>query len=125
MTLTRRLLLLAFISVLPAIVIWTYTEVTLRRDREAEVRDLALRQAHLAASEIERMFEGVRSLLVAVGEVDSVQALDTPACVAYLTALQPKVPHLTSIAALDLNGVMRCRHEGIPQQGSFSDRNYF
>jgi Tfp pilus assembly protein PilE len=37
MTLTKRLLLLALISVLPAIVIWTYTEVSLRRARETSV----------------------------------------------------------------------------------------
>jgi PAS domain S-box-containing protein len=125
MNLTRRLLLLAFISVLPAIAIWTYTEVTLRREREAEVRELALRQAQLASSEIERIFEGVRSLLVAVGEVSSVQALDTPACVAYLTALQPKVPYLVSIVALDLNGAQRCRQQEVLTQVSYEDRSYF
>jgi len=125
MTLTRRLLLLALISVLPAIVIWTYTEVTLRRDREAEVQDLALRQAQLAASEIERIFEGIRSLLIAVGEVSSVQSMDTPACVAYLTALQPKVPYLVSITGLDLEGKIRCRQQGISSEPRYADRSYF
>ena len=116
MTLTRRLLLLALISVLPAIVIWTYTEVTLRRAREAEVQDLALRQAQLAASEIERIFEGVRSLLVAVGEVPSVRALDTAACVPYLAALQPKVPYLVSIVGLDPERQVRCRQRAPPDE---------
>ena len=61
MSLTRRLLLVALISVLPAIVIWTYTEVSLRRAREAEINGLAMRQAQLAASEVERIFEGIRT----------------------------------------------------------------
>src|ERR671917_515758 len=111
MTLTRRLLLLAFIAVLPAIVIWTYTEVSLRRAREAEVHDLARRQAQLAASELERIFEGVRNLLVAVDEVPAVRSFESGACVTYLAALQPKVPHLLSLSALDLQGRIRCRDQ--------------
>jgi len=68
MTLTKRLLLLALISVLPAIVMWTYTEVSLRRAREAEVNDLVIRQARVAGSELERIFDGIHSLLIAVDE---------------------------------------------------------
>jgi PAS domain S-box-containing protein len=125
MTLTRRLLLLALIAILPAIVIWTYTEVSLRRAREAEVHDLALRQARLAASELERIFDGVRSLLVAVAEVPSVQAFETESCVPYLAGLQARVPHLLSISALDLDGRVRCRQAPPPQDLRFSDRSYF
>jgi PAS domain S-box-containing protein len=125
MTLTRRLLLLALISVLPAIVIWTYTEVSLRRAREAEVHDLALRQAQLAASELDHIFEGIRHLLVAVAEMPAIRRLDTPACVAYLAALQPKVPHLLSITALDLEGRARCRQDMPSGDLRFDDRFYF
>ncbi|HEY8381118.1 MAG TPA: HWE histidine kinase domain-containing protein [Microvirga sp.] len=125
MTLTRRLLLLALISILPATVIWTYTEVSLRRAREAEVHDLARRQAQLAASELERIFEGIRNLLVVLGEVPAIRALDTPACVAYLATLQPKIPHLLSISALDLDGRVRCRQETPPETMRFNDRSYF
>ncbi|HEV2559807.1 MAG TPA: HWE histidine kinase domain-containing protein [Microvirga sp.] len=125
MTLTRRLLLLAFIAILPAIAIWTYTEVALRRAREAEVHDLALRQAQLASFELERILDGVRNLLVAVGEVADVRALNAPACAAYLAALQPKVPHLLSITALDPAGRARCRHDDPGTDLRFDDRSYF
>jgi PAS domain S-box-containing protein len=125
MTLTRRLLLLAFISVLPAIVIWTFTEVTLRRDREAEIRDLALRQAHLAASEIDRIVEGVRGLLVAVGEVSSVRSFDPESCGIYLSALRPKVPYLISLWAMDRDGVIRCQPDGAALHERYDDRTYF
>ena len=90
MTLTRRLLLLALISVLPAIMIWTYTEVSLRRAREAEVTDLAIRQARLAASELERIFDGVQSLLLAVDETMSIRTFSSPNCNTYLRSLQRK-----------------------------------
>ena len=96
MTLARRLLLLALLSVLPAVAIWGFTEVALRREREAEVKDLALRQARLAASELERIFQGVRSVLTAIGEMPAIQSLDAPACAAYLAELAaegPASPH--------------------------------
>jgi PAS domain S-box-containing protein len=126
MTLTRRLLLLALISVLPAIVIWTYTEVSLRRAREAEVNDLVIRQAQLAASEIEHIFGGINSLLLAVDETPSLRTFDTPVCNAYLNSLQQKVTHLVAIAALDLDGAVRCNHTGLINSDlRFKDRTYF
>ena len=126
MTLTRRLLLLALISVLPAIVIWTYTEVSLRRAREAEVTDLAIRQARLAASELERIFDGVESLLLAVDETVSIRTFNTPLCNAYLQSLQRKVPHLLSIVAIDVEGSVRCSPGDFPaEEARFADRPYF
>ncbi|WP_210485850.1 sensor histidine kinase [Microvirga antarctica] len=126
MTLTRRLLLLALISVLPAIVIWTYTEVSLRRAREAEVTELAVRQARLAASELERILDGIQSLLLAVDETPSIRALNAPACSTYLRSLQQKVPHLVSLVALDMEGAVRCRQSEIGDvTARFSDRSYF
>ncbi|MBM6594352.1 sensor histidine kinase [Microvirga pudoricolor] len=124
MSLTRRLLLVALISVLPAIVIWTYTEVSLRRAREAEINGLALRQAQLAASEIERIFEGVRSLLVAVEEVPSVRDFNGPACTSYLGNLRAKVPYLDAVVVLDPNGLARCQHGSATYDG-FADKPYF
>ncbi|MPR06888.1 sensor histidine kinase [Microvirga tunisiensis] len=126
MTLTRRLLLLALISVLPAIVIWTYTEVSLRRAREAEVNDLAIRQAQLVGAELERVCDGIHSLLLAVDETPSIRAFDTAACSPYLKAIQEKVPYILSFVAMDISGHIRCRPLGtIDTQHYFADRAYF
>jgi PAS domain S-box-containing protein len=126
MTLTRRLLLLALISVLPAIVIWTYTEVSLRRAREAEVNDLAIRQAQLVGAELERVFDGIHSLLLAVDETPSIRAFDTAACSPYLKAIQEKVPYILSFVAMDISGHIRCRPLGTTDtQHYFADRAYF
>ena len=126
MTLTRRLLLLALISVLPAIVIWTYTEVSLRRAREAEVTELAIRQARLAGAELERIFDGVHGLLLAVDETPSIRAFETAACSPYLKAIQEKVPYILSFVAIDLNGYVRCRPSGtIDTKRRFSVEFYF
>jgi PAS domain S-box-containing protein len=126
MTLTRRLLLLALISVLPAIVIWTYTEVSLRRAREAEVNDLAIRQAQLVGAEIERILDGVQGLLLAIDETRSIRTFDTPVCGPYLKAVQEKVPYILSIVAMDISGHIHCRPTGtIDTQHYYADRPYF
>jgi PAS domain S-box-containing protein len=125
MTLTKRLLLLALISVLPAIVIWTYTEVSLRRAREAEVNDLVLRQAKLAGSEVERIFDGIHSLLIAVDEIPSIRAFNTAACSSYLQNLQERVPYLVAIIALDRDGAVKCSGAQSVDGGRYSNRTYF
>jgi len=126
MTLTKRLLLLALISVLPAIVIWTYTEVSLRRAREAEVNDLVIRQARVAGAEIERIFDGIHSLLIAVDEAPSIRTFDSPVCSSYLRSLQQKVPYLVAFVALDLEGRVRCQQGQLPSGDfQFDRRSYF
>ncbi|NIX77048.1 sensor histidine kinase [Microvirga terricola] len=126
MTLTKRLLLLALISVLPAIVIWTYTEVSLRRERATEINELVVRQVKLAGSELERIFDGINNLLIAMGETRSVRNFDEPACGRYLRAIQDKVPYLFAFVALDLEGHVRC--PALPAgdaEKSFRARTYF
>ncbi|MGO4571590.1 sensor histidine kinase [Microvirga sp. 2TAF3] len=125
MTLTRRLLLLALISVLPAIAIWTYTEVSLRRAREAEISDQVIRQAKLAGSELERVFDGIHSLLIAVDETPSIRGFNTLTCNAYLKTLQQKVPHVLSFVVLDLDGDVRCQHSDVQVDRSYKERSYF
>ena len=126
MTLTKRLLLLALISVLPAIVIWTYTEVSLRRAREAEVNDLAIRQAQLVGAEIERILDGVQGLLLAIDETQSIRNFDTAVCSPYLRAIQEKVPYILSFVAMDISGHIRCRPTGtVDTQHYYADRPYF
>ncbi|MGO4389302.1 sensor histidine kinase [Microvirga sp. 2YAF29] len=126
MTLARRLLLLALISVLPAIVIWTYTEVSLRRAREAEIHEQVIRQAQLAGSELERIFDGIQSLLTALEEARSIRGFDTPICSPYLKSLQQKMPQVRSFVALDLEGQVRCT-SGKPSNPDlrFTNRFYF
>jgi PAS domain S-box-containing protein len=126
MTLTKRLLLLALISVLPAIVIWTYTEVSLRRAREAEVNDLAIRQAQLVGAEIERILDGVQGLLLAIDETQSIRNFNTAVCSPYLKAIQEKVPYILSFVAMDISGHIRCRPTGTTDtRYYYADRRYF
>jgi PAS domain S-box-containing protein len=104
---------------------WTYTEVSLRRAREAEIHDLAVRNAQLAASELDRIFDGVRTFLIALAESPELRRLDSTSCVPYLTALNDKLPHLASILLIDLEGRVQCRRSPAPADLRFDDRSYF
>jgi PAS domain S-box-containing protein len=125
MKLTRRLFALSLVALAPAIGVLTYNQVVTRRDREAEVRDLATRNARQAASELEGIVEGVRVLLTSISKVEAIQNLDAPSCAAYLSRLQPEVPHLVFLSAIDLQGVLRCRSEIPPNSPGYADRPYF
>ena len=125
MSLAQRLFLLVAVALLPAILLQAYNEVERRDARQAEVRDLALRQAEQANSEIGQIVEGVRNVLITVAEEPAVRALDTPACVAFISTLRPRLPQLVSISALDLDGRARCRQDAPPADLRFDDRSYF
>jgi PAS domain S-box-containing protein len=125
LSLAQRLFLLVAVALLPAILLQAYNEVERRDARQAEIRDLALRQAEQAASEIGQIVEGVRNVLLTVAEEPAVRALDTPACVAFLATLLPRLPQLASIVALDFDGKARCRQDTPPADLRFADRAYF
>jgi signal transduction histidine kinase/ActR/RegA family two-component response regulator len=125
MRLTQRLFLLVLIALLPALAIQAYNEFDLRRTRQAEVDEMALRQAQLASSELNQIFEGIHNLLIAVAEVPSVRSFAAEECAAYLATLQPKVPYLKTIAAIDMEGRVVCRQSPAPPGLRFTDRSYF
>jgi PAS domain S-box-containing protein len=116
---------LSLVALTPILGLKVYDEIVTRRTRAAEVRETALRSAQQAWSELDRIVEGARSVLVSISKVDSVQALDTPRCVAHLAKLQPEMPHLVSLAALDLKGRVRCRQELTGDTQTYADGSYF
>ena len=53
LSLRLRLLLLTLAALLPTVAVLAYVQINIRESRTLEVRELALRSATLAASEIE------------------------------------------------------------------------
>ena len=124
MRLTHRLFALALVALTPAVAIEAYNEVSTRQAREAEVRDLAIRSALQAASELQQIIEGARQLLTAIAQVESVRTFEPTSCVGYFSQLQPNVPHLISLAAIDRDGWLRCRQELPSERINYADRPY-
>lgn len=127
MGLRIRLFVLVLIAVLPAIAIQFYTEFDLRRGREVEIRDAAMRHARLAASAMAEIVDGSRQLLIALAHLPAIQSLDSERCNEILVRLQRDLPAYNSIAAVDWNGRIIChgRADRTVAMPSVSDREYF
>ncbi len=106
--LRQRLLLLAAVALLPGLVVLGYNEVGLRQSRQAEAHETALRNGQQAAAEMQRIFEGIRNLLIAISGNDDVIELNQPACNAYLHSVAARMPSLGGIVVFDPNGSVRC-----------------
>ena len=107
LSLSHRLLLLTAVALLPALAILGFNEFTLRKAREAEVHDYALRLSELAALEMERVLTGAGALMVAVANAPVVQDGDS-GCKAYLNRLGVLLPQVTLINITDLGGNSIC-----------------
>jgi two-component sensor histidine kinase len=126
MGLRIRLFLLVLIAVLPAIAIQIYTEIDLRRAREAEIHEQALRQANLVATGMLDVLEGSRQLLVAVARLPPVQALESKACSDALRSMLSELPAYTTVGAANRAGWMICSAAGdVSSPPSVRDRTYF
>ena len=124
-SLTKRLVLVTAIAFVPALLILVHYELDLRRARDSEIRELALRTARQTHAEIERIFEGVENLLRTVAHGLSVMQPDGPACSGYLWSLQRRVPHLTPIAVLDIKGQVACPTYAPRDERRYSGASFF
>ena len=77
-TLLARLFALVLMAILPALAIQAYNEIELKRSREAEVRQDALRLAKFATGELDRIIENGHALAVALANLPAVRNQDTP-----------------------------------------------
>lgn len=125
MGLRIRLFLLVVIAVLPALVIQIATQVDLRRARESELHDEALRQASTTASDLSEVFDGSRQLLVALSRLPAVQAMAPEACSDVLGTMLGELPVYATVGAANLEGQLVCDATGVPAPQSVRDRTYF
>ncbi len=107
MQLSTRLLLLILVCLLPVTGTQIYTQVTLYSQRQAQLGDLALRQAQLANGDLASMVEGVRQLGLAIAQFPEIHA-PGPACADRLAALQRGLPAYSFLAAYDRSGQKLC-----------------
>jgi signal transduction histidine kinase len=125
MKLLPRLFALVFIAILPAIAIQAYDEIGLKRSREAEVRDDALRLATFAAGEIDRIIDNGRSLAVAIAHLPAIPDKDAATCSAYIKTLIGSFPQYVAMGAADASGRVFCSNLPIPPGANVADRLYF
>jgi two-component sensor histidine kinase len=107
-SLSHRLLVLASVALLPALIILGFNEYVLRQNRQAEINSYALRLGELGALEMQRIVTGAGALMVAVASTPIIQSNDRIACETYLHRLQANLPQLSLISVSDPDGVVQC-----------------
>ncbi|MBW6425521.1 histidine kinase [Rhizobium sp. XQZ8] len=120
-----KLVAVAVAALVPVVGMLGYGEYAIRQQRGEEVRAQAAQAARQASSEVDRIVEGLRSLLLAVTSMPSVRHLDGPTCDEALKSLAGNVPNIRTIFVLQPDGSPVCGSMEMPAGTSFADRKYF
>jgi len=121
----RKLVAVAVAALAPVVAMLAYGEVAIRHQRNEEIRAEAEQAARQASSEIDRIIEGLHSLLTAVAAMPAVQDLDGATCTPVLESVSKRVPNIRMIFVLDRDGTAVCGSGAGPKGANFSDRDYF
>ncbi len=102
-----------------------FNELSYRGEREQEVHRQARQAGQQAASEMERIIEGVDGLLTAVAAIPAVFNQDVTGCREALGAVSSSVNSIRTIFLLDPEGKIVCDSSGTIDGMNMQDRSYF
>jgi hypothetical protein len=105
---TVRLLLLAFLAILPMIAIQAWHERELRNERGEVIRERVVYRVQQLAADIGELREGARQLLLAIAQLEAVKLRRPEACSALLAKLRSHYPNYSLLAAADAEGRIFC-----------------
>ncbi|WP_046868563.1 sensor histidine kinase [Microvirga massiliensis] len=125
LSLRARLFILTAVALLPALMILVYNEVSLRRSREAEAHDLALRYGQLAGLEMQGIVSGMEGMLRTIASTPIVRTFDPESCRSFLADIRAQSPHLLTIMVIDREGFIRCGTDESDIGQGLADRPYF
>ena len=120
-----KLVAVAVAALAPVVAMLGYNEYAMRQQRSEEVRAQAAQASRQAASEVERIVEGLRSMMVAVTSMPSVRTGDALLCNDALKSLAASVPNIRTLFVLSPQGKPVCGSVDIPGGVDFQDREYF
>lgn len=124
MSLTQRLVLFAILAMLPVAAVVLVLESELRSAREIEITDEVERQTQRAASEMARLVEGVRTMLVTIGAA-GLETRSAADCSAYLARVAAGLPKIYALGVMDGDGNLSCRSRAFAPGLNYADRDYF
>jgi len=124
LSLTSRMLVLVVIAVLPAIAIQAVNEITLRRDREDDIRQRVIQITKQFGEEMKEEKSGASQLLIALGELDEIQSGNTWGCGPVLEKLKSRFEEYSRLGAADLKGKVFCSSSQ-PHEGSVAEHEFF
>jgi two-component sensor histidine kinase len=126
MSLTKRIVGLVALALMPALAIQGYNEYALRTARGEVVRAEAMRTARSVAADLGQFGRGVRQALGILAEVPEIRGKNPEVCTPYLRTLLDKVPGAFFFAVVDADGSVVCNTLGSPRGAySLGNRRYF
>jgi two-component sensor histidine kinase len=121
----KRLFAVALTALIPATGMLIYNEVWYRAQRDAEIHDQALQASKQVASEVDRVFEAIKSLIAATSIIPTVTGEDTTRCNSVLSEIAGAVESVATISMVDTNGIVVCSSLPDRNGASIADRAYF
>ena len=126
MPLTKRIVGLVALALMPALAIQGYNEYALRSARGEAVRGEAMRAARSVAADLGQFGRGTRQVLGILAEVPEIRDKDPETCTSYLKTLLGKVPGAFFFGVADADGTIVCNTLGSARGAySLADRGYF
>ncbi|MBB2961164.1 HWE histidine kinase domain-containing protein [Methylobacterium sp. R2-1] len=126
MSLTKRIVGLVALALMPALAIQGYNEYALRTARAEAVRGEAIRTARSIAADLGQFGRGVRQSLGILVEVPEIRGKNPQVCTPYLKTLLDKVPGAFFFAVVDADGSVVCNTLGSARGAySLASRRYF
>jgi PAS domain S-box-containing protein len=120
-----RLILLVFISVIPALVLILHNA---KRDRDvsaARIQEDAQRIVDVAAARQRSFIDSARQLLAVLAEVPEVSAGDGAACSRFMKSLADRHSVFANLGVIDVAGNLTCSAVGFSGTVELGDRSYF
>jgi PAS domain S-box-containing protein len=120
-----RLILLVFISIVPALVLILHNA---KRDRDVSagrIQEDARRIVEIAASRQARFIDSARQLLAVLAEVPEAASGDPVACNRFVKVLTDRTSVYVNLGRIDLDGNLVCSAIGFSENLNRADRSYF
>jgi PAS domain S-box-containing protein len=125
MSLLSRLLSLVGLALLPVLGALVWGALDAGRAREMAERDDALRLARLVAADHQRLADGARQLLTALGNLRAVRVLDQEECQSFFQRIMADFPRYVLLATATLDGQVVCSAQPGAYGNNIRDREYF
>lgn len=124
-SLSRRIVLVTLLALVPAVVVVLWTVVFLHDARTQEIHAEALGNAELAYQEMERVLGGAEGVLRVIAQAPVVAAHNTDSCAEFVGRVLRALPYLASITISDPDGSVWCLPDPTESPLYIGDRPYF
>jgi two-component sensor histidine kinase len=121
----RRLLAVAAAAMLPALAMLGYNEFSVRHQRSIETDAQVSMAARQVSSELDRIIEGARAVLITAPSVSSIADLEPAACRQALKEVVSQLEAYRTILVLSPKGDVVCDSRPAPLVVNLGDRPYF